>query len=155
MRMAPIGLPRKLMNILVKNLNHTIFKGFSMFKTVTSTLLACAATALLGSFAMAYAADAPPPPAKPAAPMKMEHMAPTKEMREQMASLHEKMAACLRSAKSIDDCHHEMMAAHEKMEGAMGEKHEHEHDCEHMMKMHEPMDHAKGAEHEHDKDATK
>ena len=127
-----------------------------MTKKVTSTLLACAATALLGSFAMVHAADAPPPPvAKPAAHQKMEHPAPTKEMREQMASLHEHMAACLRSAKSIDDCHHEMMAAHEKMEGAMGDKHEHEHDCEHMMKMHEHGEHAKGGEHEHEHDATK
>lgn len=118
-----------------------------MTKTVTSTLLACAATALLGSFAMAYAADAPPPVAKPAAHEMMEHRAPTREMREQMASLHEHMAACLRSAKSIDDCHHEMMAGHEKMEGAMGDMHEHEHDCEHMMKMREHR--------EHDHDAAK
>ncbi len=124
-----------------------------MIKTVASTLVACAATALLGSFALAFAADAPPPP-KPAAE-KMEHMAPTKEMREKMASLHEHMAACLRSAKSVDDCHHEMMEAHEKMEGAMGEKHEHEHDCDKMMKMHEHTEHAKGGEHEHDKDSTK
>jgi len=127
-----------------------------MSNTVKSTLLACAAAAVLGSFSMAYAADAPPPPvAKPAAPAKMEHAAPTKEMREQMASLHEHMATCLRSSKSVEDCHHEMMAAHEKMEGAMGEKHEHEHDCEHMKKMHEHMEHAKGGEHEHEHDATK
>lgn len=112
-----------------------------MIKTVTSTLLACAATVMLGGFAVVYAADMSPP-AKPAAPAKTEHMAPTMEMREKMASLHEHMAACLRSAKSVDDCHHEMMAAHEKMEGAMGEKHEHEHDCEHMMKMHEHSDDA-------------
>ena len=118
-----------------------------MINIVKSTLLACAAAAVLGSFSMAYAADAPPPPvAKPAAPAKMEHAAPTKEMREQMASLHEHMATCLRSSKSVEDCHHEMMAAHEKMEGAMGEKHEH--DCEH-------MEHAKGGEHEHEHDATK
>ena len=120
-----------------------------MIKSVTSTLLACAATAMLGSFALAFAADAPPT-AKPAAPAKMEHMAPTKEMREKMASLHEHMAACLRSAKSVDDCHHDMMEAHEKMEGAMGEKHEH--DCD-KMRMHDHMDQAKGAEHDHD--ATK
>jgi hypothetical protein len=126
-----------------------------MMNIVKSTLLACAATAVLGSFTVANAADAPPPTAKPAAAAKMEHAAPTKEMREQMASLHEHMAACLRSSKSVEDCHHEMMAAHEKMEGAMGEKHEHEHDCEHMKKMHEHMEHAKGGEHEHEHDATK
>ena len=125
-----------------------------MFRTVTSTLLACAATAMLGSFAMVSAADAPAP-AKPAKVEKMEKMEVSKAMREQMASLHEQMAKCLRSDKSVEDCHHEMMKAHEKMEGAGGEKHEH--DCDKMMKMHEHMDHAKGAEHEHEHehDATK
>ena len=32
----------------------------------------------------------------------------TKEQREKMAEHHEKMAACLRSDKSISDCHDEM-----------------------------------------------
>ena len=35
--------------------------------------------------------------------------APTKETREKMAVLHEHMAACLRSDKSISECHTEMM----------------------------------------------
>jgi hypothetical protein len=49
-----------------------------MINIVKSTLLACAATAVLGSFTVACAADAPPPPmAKPAAAAKMEHAAPT------------------------------------------------------------------------------
>src|SRR5450759_4890233 len=32
---------------------------------------------------------------------------PTKEMRAKMATLHEQMAACLRSDKSFSDCHSE------------------------------------------------
>jgi hypothetical protein len=34
---------------------------------------------------------------------------PSKETREKMAVLHEQMAACLRSDKTIADCHAEMM----------------------------------------------
>lgn len=34
--------------------------------------------------------------------------APTKESREQMAAAHEKMAQCLRSDSSIEDCHEQM-----------------------------------------------
>jgi hypothetical protein len=44
---------------------------------------------------------------------------PTKEMREKMAAAHEKIAACLRSDRPIDECHAEM----KKMHAAM--KHEH------------------------------
>ena len=35
--------------------------------------------------------------------------APSPAMREKMAQIHEKMAACLRSNRSIADCHQEMM----------------------------------------------
>lgn len=41
--------------------------------------------------------------------MKGEHPAPTKEMREKMATLHEQMAACLRTDKAIEECHKQMM----------------------------------------------
>jgi hypothetical protein len=34
---------------------------------------------------------------------------PSKEMREKMATLHEQMAACLRSDKSMTECRTEMM----------------------------------------------
>ena len=44
---------------------------------------------------------------------------PTKEMREQMAQAHEKMAVCLRSSRPIDECHAEMKKMHDAM------KHEH------------------------------
>lgn len=40
---------------------------------------------------------------------------PTKEQREAMAVGHEKMAACLRSDKSIDSCHDEMRAECDKV----------------------------------------
>jgi hypothetical protein len=34
---------------------------------------------------------------------------PTREMRSQMAAVHEKAAACLRSDKPVAECHKEMM----------------------------------------------
>jgi hypothetical protein len=43
--------------------------------------------------------------------------APTKEQREQMAKVHEMMAACLRSDKSVMECRE---AAHKQCEEAMG-----------------------------------
>lgn len=46
----------------------------------------------------AFAADVPP----------ANHATPSKEMREKMATLHERMAACLRSDKPIADCRSEM-----------------------------------------------
>jgi len=57
----------------------------------------------------AFAAD--PPAAAPA---------PTKEMRERMATLHEQMAACLRSEKSIHECRTEMMNHCQALMGNQG-----------------------------------
>ena len=54
-------------------------------------------------------------------PAPADHPAPTKEQREKMAQAHEKLAACLRSDRPIDECHAEMMKMHESM------KHEHAH----------------------------
>lgn len=54
-----------------------------------------------------------------------EHMgdanrpAPTKEQREQMAKLHEHMAACLRSDKSMRECHE---AARKECQDTMGDR---------------------------------
>lgn len=45
---------------------------------------------------LAFAGDAPP-------------ASPTKEMRQQMAQAHEKMAACLRSDREFSECRQEMM----------------------------------------------
>jgi hypothetical protein len=44
---------------------------------------------------------------------------PSKQAREQMAKMHEEMAACLRSAKSFADCQTQM---HQRCMTAMGEK---------------------------------
>ncbi len=83
---------------------------------------AVAALALSVAASVGVAADPAPPSAKPPAAA-----APSKETRESMAALHEQMAACLRSDKSIEDCRSEMRkACHEKLG---------DHDCP-MMSMH-------------------
>ncbi len=46
--------------------------------------------------------------------------APTKEMREKMATLHEQMAACLRSDKSVTECRTEMRQQCQSMMGNQG-----------------------------------
>lgn len=59
--------------------------------------------------------------------------APSKEQRAKMALAHEKMATCLRSDRTIEDCHHEMQSSCAE---AMGKEH-----CqrmEHRMKGHHP-----------------
>ena len=50
---------------------------------------------------MVWSADAAGPAAAQAAP--------SKELREKMASLHDQMAACLRSEKSVAECRTQMM----------------------------------------------
>jgi hypothetical protein len=72
--------------------------------------LACGA-ALLWTAGAALAADPGP----------SNHPQPTKEQREKMAEAHEKIAACLRSDKPIEECHAEMKQMHEAM------MHHHEH----------------------------
>jgi hypothetical protein len=56
--------------------------------------------------ATAFAAEPPNAPTEP-----------SKEMREKMATMHEQMAACLRSDKPIAECHKEAMKSHEEMMG--------------------------------------
>lgn len=46
--------------------------------------------------------------------------APSKEMREQMATLHEQMAACLRSDKSMSECRSQMISSCQSMMGGQG-----------------------------------
>ncbi len=41
----------------------------------------------------------------------MKHMEMTAEQRQSMAAAHEKMASCLRSDKSMEDCKMEMMSS--------------------------------------------
>lgn len=48
------------------------------------------------------------------------HAAPSKATREKMAAVHEKMAACLRSDKSIAECHTEMMKTCQETMGKDG-----------------------------------
>lgn len=75
---------------------------------IRAAFLSCGA-ALLCSAGSALATE-PPHDSRPP---------PTREMREKMAEAHEKIAACLRSDRPIDECHAEMMKMHEAM------KHEH------------------------------
>ncbi|MBC7540359.1 MAG: hypothetical protein H7281_16165 [Bacteriovorax sp.] len=51
---------------------------------------------------------------------KMKMMSMTPEQRQSMATVHEKMAACLRSDKAIEDCHKDMMQSCKDMMGADG-----------------------------------
>ncbi len=64
------------------------------------SLLATTATAAV------FAADTPATP-QPAPP--------SKEMRAQMATIHEQMAACLRSDKPVADCRAEMIKSCQKV----------------------------------------
>ncbi len=71
--------------------------------TVPSVQARAAITALLFfSGSAATLADTPP------VPVQREL---SKEAREKMAVLHEQMAACLRSDKSLSQCHGEMLAS--------------------------------------------
>jgi hypothetical protein len=63
-------------------------------------------------------------------PSDMHHAPPSKQDREQMAKLHEHMAACLRSDKTMRDCHE---AVRKECQDTMGDK------CE--MMMHPMMEH--------------
>jgi hypothetical protein len=60
--------------------------------------------------ATAFAADN-----APAAPPE-----PSKEMRAKMATIHEQMAACLRSDKSFSDCRSEMLKGCQQLIGEHG-----------------------------------
>lgn len=72
---------------------------------------------ILGGASAAFAAE---PPAG-------AHAAPSKEQREKMATIHEQLAACLRSDKPIADCHKEAMKSCQDMMGKDGCPMMHEH----------------------------
>ncbi len=79
----------------------------------STTLIAVAAIDLLVlSAGVAWGADPTPATSSTAAP--------SKEDREKMAKLHEQMATCLRSDKSIADCRSEMMQSCRSSVGAQG-----------------------------------
>jgi len=65
---------------------------------------------ILGGMSVALGAE--PPSTAPAGP--------SKEMREKMATVHEQLAACLRSDKPIAECHKEAMKHHQEMMGKDG-----------------------------------
>ena len=66
------------------------------------TLIACAIPLLLGA-TITVSANA------------HDAAAPSKEMREKMAVVHEQMAACLRSDKTVADCHTQTLQACREM----------------------------------------
>lgn len=83
----------------------------------TKSLLLVSLVLILGGANAAFAADT-----ASAAPA-----APSKEQREKMATIHEHMAACLRSDKPIADCHKEAMKNCQDMMGKDGCPMMHEH----------------------------
>ena len=82
----------------------------SRVRVVRTPTLILSLLAMAGSMATTFAADAPA--AQPPAP--------SKEMRAKMATLHEQMAACLRSDKPFDECRTEMMKGCQSIMGAHG-----------------------------------
>lgn len=69
--------------------------------------LVLAAMSVMGTVALAATQPAPAPTV-------------SKETREKMAVMHEQMAACLRSDKSLADCHTEMMKSCKESLGDQG-----------------------------------
>lgn len=89
-------------------------------RCVTIATMGALVIALTGA---AFAGDAPTGPLKRAPVPSL--IASAKEMREKMATLHEEMAACLRSDKSMSECRSEML---KRCEAIMGSE-----DCRRMM----------------------
>ena len=85
---------------------------------LVSRVTAAAALALLCA-GSAWAAD-PAPTAASKTPSSAQKAPPSKEARAQMAALHEQMAACLRSDKSIADCRTEVMKSCRDTMGTQG-----------------------------------
>lgn len=77
------------------------------------------ASALLIALSSTAFADNAPAAALKRAPVPSPD-ASAKETRERMATLHEQMAACLRSDKSISECRSEMLKHCEAMTGNQG-----------------------------------
>jgi len=74
-------------------------------KKITITTLALSITAAMMVGNLTFAAD-----------KKTESKAPSKEQRQQMATVHQKMAECLKSDKPMSECKSEMMkSCQEKM----------------------------------------
>lgn len=69
--------------------------------------------------AVAFLSGAPAWTAEPATPAPAAQE-PSRELREKMATVHEQMAACLRSDKSFADCRSQMMSSCRQSVGAQG-----------------------------------
>ena len=109
------------------------------YQTKPVAMLLMIASLCLGS-AGAFAADTAAAKSPPSPPPHAQPAPPTKEMREKMAVVHEKAAACLRSDKPMNDCHEEMMKnCHDAGAHACG-----------MMEKHRKMMMHDDAEHDHD-----
>lgn len=78
-----------------------------------ATLMVCM-IGLMGTVALGQASSNSPKPTDPKG-------GPTNIVdREKMASMHEKMASCLRGTKSINECHDEMHASCQQAMGPGG-----------------------------------
>ena len=82
-------------------------------RLLMASFRALTATVLLGSAAMTFAAE---PPSSQTTPSP----APSKEMREQMAVAHERMASCLRSDRTFTECRQQMQQNCSQMMGEQG-----------------------------------
>ena len=68
-----------------------------------------------------------------AEPPSQGHPTMSKEQREKMATIHDQIAACLRSEKPVADCHKEAMKSCQDMMGKDWCSMMHEHGHDHMM----------------------
>ena len=68
-----------------------------------------------------------------AEPPSQSHPAMSKEQREKMATIHDQIAACLRSDKPVADCHKEAMKSCQDAMGKDWCSMMHEHSGNHMM----------------------
>jgi type II secretory pathway component PulF len=66
-------------------------------------------------------------------PASQSHPTMSKQQREKMATIHEQMAACLRSDKPAAECHKEAMKSCEEAMGKDGCSMMHEHMHDHKM----------------------
>ena len=66
-------------------------------------------------------------------PASQSHPTMSKEQREKMATIHDQIAACLRSDKSVADCHKEAMKSCQDAMGKDWCSMMHEHSGNHMM----------------------
>lgn len=77
--------------------------------------LVCTSIVMILTSGAAGAAETKTEKTNPSKPQEL-----SKAQREQMAILHEKMAQCLRSEKSLQECHQELRAQCQEMIGTEG-----------------------------------